>query len=355
MATSFLLVLIGLSGLLLAAITWRALVMRWYRTAEPEPLTCVCDDGWQLQLYRTRPAHRVYREPIVLCHGLANNHRILTFQLAKTLAGIGFESYAVDLRGILNSARAPPGARRAVTVDDIVRHDVPAIVRAVREASGCEQLIWLGHSMGGMVGLAGATKELSGHLKAVVTVGTPIAVSLGWAARTLLVVCRVLAWPWRLRLEWVAPLVAPFAGWFSVPGAHGVANQRNLDGPLARASLALAIGPIWRGVLDQFHRWSKDDSFRSADGTVDYRERIGALTAPVLVLGGDADLLAPPQMQKRLYELLTHSSDKTLVMFGKSRGDTWDYGHGDLVIGLHVAREVYPVLLQWLQEKATRA
>jgi hypothetical protein len=74
----------------------------------------------------------------------------------------------------------------------------------------------------------------------------------------------------------------------------------------------------------------------------------------LLVSGGSQDRLAPPEVLKAQYDL-AGSRDKTLVVFGRERGDRLDYGHGDLMFGQGAPLEVYPLVRRWLEERATPA
>src|SRR3990172_6019586 len=49
---------------------------------------------------------------------------------------------------------AHPGAPRRWTFDDHVRLDVPAALAAVRAATGAAAVHWVGHSQGGLIGMA---------------------------------------------------------------------------------------------------------------------------------------------------------------------------------------------------------
>jgi hypothetical protein len=107
-----------------------------------------------------------------------------------------------------------------------------------------------------------------------------------------------------------------------------------------------------RRVLLQLRDWVENDAFRSIDHSVDYREGIRNLRLPLLVAGGSQDHLAPPSALNAQYEL-AGSEDKTLVIFGRDRGDRENYGHGDLLYGQGAPQEVYPVIRRWLEERAT--
>src|SRR6185369_10436273 len=102
-------------------------------------------------------------------------------------------------------------------------------------------------------------------------------------------------------------------------------NPRHVSGRNQRRVAARAMATIGRGVLLQQRDWVVNDVFRSADRTVDYREGIRRLRLPLLVSGGSMDRLAPPASLQAQFEL-AGSSDKTLVVFGRDRGDQLDYG-----------------------------
>src|SRR5687767_7035056 len=112
------LILLAVLAVVLAALgTWVYLrsVRHLYRLRHdrPERKTVRCGDGWELSIYHRPSTHRRYREPLLLCHGLAANHYNWDFDPpyspARVFAEAGFECYSVDWRGTLGSMRAPAG------------------------------------------------------------------------------------------------------------------------------------------------------------------------------------------------------------------------------------------------------
>ncbi len=94
--------------------------------------------------------------------------------LAEGLAGRGIGSVRIDKRGLFGSQDAVIDAN-AVTIDDYV-DDTSAWVDAVRVRTGAECVWLLGHSEGGLVALAAATK--ADHICGVILVaaaGRPLA------------------------------------------------------------------------------------------------------------------------------------------------------------------------------------
>jgi pimeloyl-ACP methyl ester carboxylesterase len=309
-------------------------------------------DGWTLAVWHSPPEVRRFLEPVVLCHGLANNHAFFDVRprsLVAHLTALGFDCYAVDLRGA-GASRPPDEGPWSVTVDDHVLRDVPAVVALVTAEAGASQLLWVGHSLGGLVGLAASGGALAGHLKALVTIGSPAFFSRRRGLVWLLGLAQWLS-PWGALGTGLVRLVAPLAGRVPAPPL-GSANLGNMTPEVQRLAAANVFAPMWRGVLSQLADWIHHDAFRSLDGAVDYRAVVARLTAPVLVVGGSVDALAPLPATEALSELVP-AGHRQLARFGVAFGHRADYGHGDLVLGRYADQEVFPVIDAFLSAAAT--
>jgi homoserine acetyltransferase len=130
-------------------------------------------------------------------------------------------------------------------------------------------------------------------------------------------------------------------------------NPQHIPPPIQRQVFANMMASMSRKVLLQFRDWIENDTFRSYDGTVDWRAGLSHVTQPVLVMGGSSDRLATAENVRKQYELLTASTDRTLHIFGRDRGDKMDYGHGDLMFGTGAPNEVYPLIRTWMETRAT--
>ncbi len=344
-------------ALLVVSLAALALAPR-YRLDRPPPtrLTVTAADGWPLTVFHRAPHHRRFVEPIVLCHGLANNHRFFEFQpphnLAMALSEAGFDCYSLDLRGA-GGSRPPHEGPWDVSFDDHVQLDVPAVLSLLEQRHGPGvKVIWVGHSLGGLLGVAASTLTLSGHLAALVTIGAPVFFPRQRATPWLLKLAQFLS-PWGEFDTRVVSAFAPLAGRID-PGAlvRSTANLRNLTPQTERLLLANVFAPMWRGVLAQLEDWTCADAFRSADRGVDYRAALETLTVPVLVLGGSVDGLCPEPVTRAYFSALT-APDKTLQVFGRAGGQREEYGHGDLVVGRHVETEVYPTIVGFARRVAT--
>ena len=343
-----------------------ALAALWYHLvralfplagARPELLWARTDDGWALPVWRRPARRRRFREPVLLCHGLGNNAAIMDLEppwsLAAALSAAGFDCYAVDLRGAGPSAPPDEGPWDA-TVDEHVALDAPALARFVAAHAGAPAVLWLGHSLGGLVGLFAAAGPAREAVRAVVTVGSPLFFRLPRAVAWVAEAARFLAPAGRFAAPWLAVAAAPFPGRVEVAGAELSVNPRNMAPRALRLLLANTIAPLWRGVLGQLADWVRRDELRSVDGAVDYRAQAAALQLPVLVVGGSRDFLAPEAATRACFEAL-RTPDKHLALFGQAYGHAEDYGHGDLVAGARCETEVFPAVAAWLAARASPA
>lgn len=343
-------------GLISVLLVLNAVWVAWrYRLDDrPQPLTVQTADGWALTAWFRPAKQRRFPLPVVLCHGLSNNHAIMEFRppqnLALFLSEAGFDCYSVDLRGAGRST-APDELPTDATVDDHVRLDVPALLDAIGERAGTQQVLWVGHSLGGAIGLAAATTSAKGRFAALVTIGSPVFFSYPSQLRWLIRLARALS-PWGAFDATLIRLLAPITGFVNPWKALATtANLENIEGLAQRFLLANVFAPIWKGVLQQLDDWIEGDHFRSLDRAIDYRAQLPSLDAPVLVIGGSIDALAPLAASRKLFDVLP-AGRKQLALFGAEFGSSAEYGHGDLLVGRHAHEEIYPVVARFLTAQA---
>jgi pimeloyl-ACP methyl ester carboxylesterase len=350
--------LLGSLALALAAV-WVALAPSFvaWPGARPVRYETTTADGWTLAVWHRAAAPQRFVEPVVLCHGLANNAGIFDFlpqtSLAESLAAAGFEVYSLNLRGA-DGSRGPDLGPLDADFDDHLQRDLPALLSFVQRHSGQPRLFWVGHSLGGLLGLVGAATTARAQIVGLVSVAAPLFFRLHPHVRALLRLGRHLAAPAPLPLRGLAAAVAPFAGRWALPLRQPLApvNLAHVDAVAQRVALAHVITPIWRGVLAQLDDWARRDAFSSRDGLVDYRGLVATLSTPLLVVGGSADALAPPEVCRATVDLVS-APDRGLKLLGREFGHGADYGHGDLLIGARASAELFPAVAAWLVRRAT--
>lgn len=349
--------IIVLAVILIVLAAWVSAVDGLYPLPAPRPtrLSASTADGWTLAVWYRPAVHRRFSHPVVLCPGLANNAAFFDFvppqSLAAFLSDRGFDCYTVDLRGAGGSRPLDTGPWE-VSVDDYIHRDVPAIAELVERHSGSRSLLWVGHSMGGLIGLAASSLALHGRLAGLVTIGSPVYFHSGHGLRPFLRLAQWLS-PWGAFDTTLIRFVAPLAGRVAarLPGSTNLANVAAVAQRFAAANI---FAPMFRGVLRQLEDWATNDAFRSEDLAIDYRAAATRLEAPLLVMGGSVDQLAPEPAMQAYFELMRASvHPRAIALFGRSHGQLSEYGHGDLVVGQRAHLEVYPVVAEFLERCAS--
>lgn len=224
------------------------------------------EDGVRLALARFEPT--APRRAVLVCtHAMMANssyfrHRRGRF--AQFLAERGVEVYLVDWRG--HGKSVPPSPRRdSWGFEEYVHYDLPAALALAADTAGVSQseLCYLGHSLGGLTGLA--------------AFGTG-----------------VVPQPRRLSL-WAASV------W--LPGPRGSIKRRLTMKLYELAARPLGYAPVRRlrfgsddeprQYVDQLARWAYKGAWIGRDGT-DYMAHVAHVTSPTLPFLGAGDPICFP-------------------------------------------------------------
>ncbi|MCB9524854.1 MAG: alpha/beta fold hydrolase [Myxococcales bacterium] len=353
-------VVVGAVGLVAAHLA----LWRWFFTVERVPderhfITTA--DGWRLALGRFRPqGAAAHGTPVICAPGLACNSRLFDFaddlSLARTLASEGFDVWLLDLRGTGASERAGllAGHGWGYGFMEYATQDAPAAIGHVRAITGQDQVLWVGHSMGGLIGYHAATHAQVGPaIAGVVALGSPADFAdhrrvLGRALTWILDVF-LRGWP-VVRLGRLGTLVAPLAGHVRVFPEHIFLSIRNTAPGVLRRFLVEVLEDVPRRLLDQF----ADNIVRELgfDGDPVQRtyERLGQATVPLLSVAGNADRVAPPRSVHAAVDLLG-SEDCTELTVGADDAEL-DFGHLDLLLGRRAPQVVYPAVVAWCRARS---
>lgn len=342
----------------LALATWLHYLFWSWRlrvpSGEDERVHADTADGWRLALARRRPRAPPRGTPVLLCHGLAANRGAMDFGLVRWslsafLAAAGFDCFALDLRGHGASRPLRRGVARDWSFDAYLREDVPAALEAVCRATGAPRVLWIGHSQGALLGLA-ACALYPDRLAGVVALAGPT----HFRAQRRLFSAERLALRVLARVDRVlARCLAPFSGFWHPPISEVAINGRNVAGPVFRRVLANVVENMPAGVLRQFGDWVEHDRFAAADGSVDYRALLARCRQPALFVAASGDKLAPPAVVRAGCALW--GGEKEYLEIGRAAGHACDYGHSDLLFGIHAPEDVFRPVRDWLVAHEARA
>ena len=346
----------GLRTALAALATFGGSYRRFdWRSGEDERHAARTADGWNLALYRYRPRGTARPLPVLCGHGMAGTHLIYDlhpdYSLARYLAGQGFDTWLVDLRGRGDSW--PDGGPRAElqwNFDDFAARDLPAAVRRVRELGGADEVLYVGMEMSGQALYAAAVLGTAAHIRAGVTCGSPVATpatALVPGVTSAPQARRNGRVPFRAGARFAGPVLA-YAGAGVLESSF---RRCNVDPLVVARYFRNGIPDEATDLVDQFGTWIRSGAMTSADGAVDYGARLGEVRLPLLLLAAAKDLQRPPEAVEQSLPAFG-SADKRVVRVGTAAGFSVDYGHDDLLAGLASPSEVFPLIASWLAEHA---
>jgi len=343
------------AGLVAIACFWQ-----WFYatpTDQDETIYIRTADGWRLALHHYGSADRSRGLPIILCHGLSSNRYVFDMpaapSLARFLSARGRDVWVAELRG--SGLSQGPGLRASDVpysweFEDHLRGDVPAIIQHVLGCTGARAVHWLGHSMGGLLILAHLARRPDSPVASAVALGSPVDFSkirnrnFKWLLKASPLVKHLPVFP----LPFVGKLLTPLA--HALPnGLLGLFYLPNLDPAVARRVLAIASQLVTSTKLWlDFGRFLGTGVFASAGGRP-YLKGLEMAKVPVLLASGAKDLMAPPEAVEAARDALAHDGNCTSIVFGKGSGNADGYGHMDLLVGARSEAEVFPALLDWVE------
>lgn len=306
-------------------------------------------DGIELALRRIR-GRDVTRGAVILQHGLAANGLVYDLpgrSLARFLAEAGHDCFITRLRG------ADPAAPSCGSygLDAYLDYDLPAMLEHVQHLSGCAQLAYVGHSMGGLLMLMHAIDHPDAPISRFVGIGStldyrPDALALEAQRKLLPIVKRTLrALPFRA----LARVNALTAGYGPVLPVENLNFARdNIEPYLMRKLIAEGMTDIPVELLLDLDSAFQDSGFVRRRGEVSYLPRAGAFRVPSLLLVGSADTQCGVAAVEETVRLLTGVSQLRVVRLGRAHGQAQDYGHFDLIAGRRANVEVWPILAEFL-------
>ncbi|MFM7204021.1 MAG: alpha/beta fold hydrolase [Myxococcota bacterium] len=326
-------------------------------------------DGWQLGVIHLPPTERPRpgQAPVILAHATACNTRnydlLERSSLARHLARAGFDVWVVEWRGGPLGARPRTDGRvkrghfNAFTerqydwdFDTLVNVDAPAIVKRVQRWSGHQEVHWLGHSLGGMVGWAADARATVTSFRSLIAVGSPASYGHPHAlARKAGPVMGVMPLMGGLPARNSMARVAPLKGLIPAKLLGSAMNMDNMEPAETDLIFRALFEDSPRGLMLQYKRWIERGEVVSRDGRFSYTQALPQVRTPLLALSGRADRIAPPWTVYPLYAYAS-SREKRWHTFGVAEGNRIDYGHLDLLLGKNAPEEVFPLIQRWLEE-----
>lgn len=337
---------LGVVSVLAIALWGHLTFWSWYYKQKElcGPLSWVYrPDGWRIALEAVPPrrgAPELGR--VICCPGLACNGRIFHFReglsMAQRLADEGWSVWILHPRGTGHSERPLEGANLVYGYEDYVQ-DAVAVAEFIR-SRGEGPVLWVGHSLGGLVGLDLLTRHVD-IFDGIVTLGTPITLKNHPIGKL-----HYSAFKWFFKgfktayLGKLSTLVAPWSGWF--PSLHPAPLYVNFD-LISKADLRVALAQCFedtpRRVLDEFV-----NAIENGSGPWDrLNVELSQFSFPLLAIAGDRDGLAPLEVTSPLAQIGPRGQTTWRVFEG--------YSHLELALSDGAISEVTLLILEWAQQQ----
>jgi pimeloyl-ACP methyl ester carboxylesterase len=327
-------------------------------------------DGVPLNLIHVSAGGEKGRPPVLLVHGAGVRANIFRAPSGRTLVDVLVdEGYDVWLENWRASIDIP---RRRWTLDDAAVHDHPAAVRTVLERTGADDVRAVIHCQGSTSFMMSAVAGLVPDVSVVVS----NAVSLHPVVNRLA----------RLKLRWMIPPTARVLGYldpqWGATGAPGVLPKLisawvrlthhecdNMVCKLSSFTYGTGEPTLWRheNLNRATHEWLRGEF---ADVPLSFFEQIlhsveaGHLVAAAAHPALPASFVdAPPKTDAR-FAFFAGALNACFEPESQRRTQAWfehqdpgrhtvtvvpNYGHLDMFMGAHAARDVFPLMLSELE------
>lgn len=332
-------------------------------------------DRWRLVITRYQGRAKPWNgdllgEPVLLVHGFSQNRHAWTAgDFVKRLVYLGLDVHILELRGHGKSHRdlqlatcerlqrpLPDDFNYGWDFSDYFLQDVPAAIDAVKAKSGKKALMYVGHSMGGILGygLAAQRRDIRG----LMTLGSPL--DIGAESRLLKAAARLE--PVFPAIKWTTHALGKglmkVQRWLpGTPMQPSHLNAVPMDALLGRLYQSLVTGSgsaslpralklfnpgrtrpqhiRWLfdegedketfGVLRTFARWIQRREVVCYRSLFDFRQALSQIHVPLVVVYGTHDILAGERSTRLGFE----KASSSYRVWKRLEGD----GHIDLTVG----------------------
>lgn len=289
--------------------------------------------------------------------------------LLEYLFAKGYDVWLLDFRFSIEL----PDSLAQATLDDVATKDYPAAVAKVRELAGADSIQVVAHGVGSSTFTMAMLSGMEGVRSAVCSqVSTHLIPPTVNRLKTGVCISGVLA---RAGLKSVTAYVDSTAGlmdklydWSLV--AYPMASEELCDSPVCRRITSLyghlwehdKLGPATHHALHEMFGTVNIKALRQlgsitrkrhlvdANGAEAYLPNLQRMAIPIAFIhGGDNECVLP------------RSTEITMDVLNRANGEGLykrhlipDYGHVDCIIGENASEDVYPLILQHLDETASR-
>ena len=339
---------------------------RMLNVGEPKQHEVITDDGGELRLTRYQGGTK---GPVILSHGFGVSSRIFSLDTIDTnlleyLYTHQYDVWLLDYRASIEL----PAANSAFSGDEIARYDYPAAVAKVRSVSGAESVQFVVHCFGSTTFFMAMLIGLEGVRSAVASqIATHIKTPLLSRLKAGLYLPRVLD---ALGVDSLTAYVDSHANWQerlydNALRFYPVEFEEHSSSAVDRR-ITFMYGQLWE--LDQLNtathdtlhelfgvanircfehlaKMSRTGHLVDFDGGERYLPHAKRLAIPIRFIHGAENSAFLPESTRFTFDQLRRLNGDLY-----SRHVIPDYGHIDCIFGKNAAKDVYPLILEHLEQ-----
>ena len=342
---------------------------RSLRVAAPHVHVCTTSDGVQLRLTRYRGGEK---GPVILSHGLGVSSAIFSLDTIDTnlleyLFAQGYDVWLLDYRASIDL----PASRTQFTADDVAQKDYPAAVEAVRRLTGAATVQMVVHCYGSttffmamLAGLQGVRSAVCSQIATHIVAPAMTRFKVGLHLPEVLQAVGVNSLTayvdrhadWKDRLFDLALRCYPVAAeerckssvCHRITFMYAPLYEHAQLNTLTHETLHETFGIANMRAFEHLALMTKTGHLVSADGEEAYLPHLDRLAIPITLIHGERNACFLPASTEKTYELLRQHNGTGLYR----RHVIPDYGHIDCIFGKNAVKDVYPLILQHLDETA---
>jgi len=250
--------------------------------------------------------------------------------------------------------KAPPD----LTFFELVNSELPQLIQFVVNHSGCEQISWIGYSLGGMLIYAYCMEHDDPYIRNIITIGSPITFNqlfiriipyMNWASKALGLEERSFLGRLSENLVPLTRLIRNLPEWVVKYNilAPFLFNPFNINGATVKTLLGKIIEPIPSPLQNCFADFINKGYPSQQNYAYYYLKALRGLQKQdkqFLFFYGPFDVLAPPDSIFLAHEIISpHCPNLIKVPLA---------GHLDLIVGHNSRYYLWQPAVEWLKDFA---
>jgi len=341
------------------------------RVDAPTVYTFPAKDGVALRLTRYQGGSK---GPVILSHGLGVSSLIFSVDTIDTnlleyLFANGYDVWLLDFRDSI----ALPASSSEWTGDDVANNDYPAAVDFVRQQTGAKDVQMVVHCWGSttffmsmLAGLQGVRSVVASQIATHFVVPTMNKIRTGLHLPEFLDKIGVKSltayvdshadWWNRLYDDSLRVYPVPLDNLCNNPVCHRITfmyallyEHAQLNQSTHENALHEMFGIANIKSFDQISLMTRKGHIVAADGSEAYLPHLDRLAVPITFIHGGSNACFLPESTQITYDTLCKANGSSLY----SRHVVPNYGHIDCIYGKNAANDIYPLMLDHLEQTAT--